>query len=255
MADNSAGAMTDTGFDVSSGSGLIGGIGDMIIGPVMANVQKGWSSKAARRARQWAEYMRSTAYQATTADMRAAGLNPALAMLKGGSSTPSGPVADIPDVPDVSVSRALASGRQSALFAQELATAKAIRRKAEVDADVSARTAQQRAFADISLSLSNAAVNDANMVRTAADKGLIDEMREKTRVERWLAEYDLPGAKADADFWMSDQGRQLRDFNKYLDTGGKGVSLLPSLRSILTGRSRGSAKQGRYNRETGEVID
>jgi len=49
--------------------------------------------KEAKKNRQWQEYMSNTAYQRAMKDMEAAGLNPMLAYMHGGASTPSGSTA------------------------------------------------------------------------------------------------------------------------------------------------------------------
>lgn len=61
----------------------------------------------AQRNRDFQERMRNTSWQAGLADMRAAGLNPALAYSQGGASTPSGSTARMNDAVTPAVSSAM----------------------------------------------------------------------------------------------------------------------------------------------------
>jgi len=55
-----------------------------------AGTQRNWASEEAAKARGFTEEMSSTAYQRQVADMTKAGINPMLAIMKGGgASTPS----------------------------------------------------------------------------------------------------------------------------------------------------------------------
>jgi hypothetical protein len=68
-----------------AGPAIAGGLG--LIGQRNANRS---NVEEATRNRDWQERMSNTSYQRAMSDMRAAGLNPMLAFMKGGASTPSG---------------------------------------------------------------------------------------------------------------------------------------------------------------------
>ena len=52
-----------------------------------------WAEEQAQKLMDWQERLANTAYQRTVADLKAAGLNPALVYKLGGASTPGGAVA------------------------------------------------------------------------------------------------------------------------------------------------------------------
>lgn len=224
-------------------SGLIGGVGDMFIGPVMANVQKGWSERAARKARQWAEYMRSTAYQATVEDLRKAGLNPALAYTKGETGTPGGVQASVPDIDRASLSegfaRASSTAKQMKLLNEQAALLAAQRRKAETEASVTAETAGQRAWAEIGETLSRQALYDAQMLQTSAMTKKVGEEEIATRVGRMLSQSELNRARLESEFWGSTPGKLLFGGEKVRE----GVDLFNPLRGLFGGRRRTSARE------------
>lgn len=81
-----------------------------IIGGVSANE----SAKAlSREQMRFQERMSNTSYQRAVKDMRLAGINPMLAYMQGGASTPGGAMADVHDVVSPAVSSAMHARRLS----------------------------------------------------------------------------------------------------------------------------------------------
>lgn len=80
-------------------SGLADSIGltGIVNGLIMGNQSERAASEAASKNREFQAYMSSTSHQREVEDLKAAGLNPVLSTMLGGSSVPSGSTASTPD--------------------------------------------------------------------------------------------------------------------------------------------------------------
>lgn len=191
--------------------GLIAGVASAY-GQHMANET---NIQLARENREWQQWMSGSAHQREVADLKAAGLNPILSAHGGGSSTPSGNVAQVGNVIPESTARMVSLDRRR--LEQDVA-------KSEQEIDES-KTRQQTEIA----------ARDAHSAQAA-----------KTLAEAEIIREGLPHAKAMGDFYRTPVGRAApyistaKDVLQGLGTaiGGYGLwKRLPNLPPMKSQRS------------------
>lgn len=89
--------------------GIVGGILDFIGGERRNDA----AEEAAQKQMEFQEYMSSSAYQRAVKDLEKAGLNPMLALMKGGASSPHGAMANVENTMGSAVNTAMSSSVQS----------------------------------------------------------------------------------------------------------------------------------------------
>ena len=115
--------------------GLLDGLGGGIIGAIGQASANATQRELADKQMNFQERMANTAYQRSTADMQAAGINPMLAYMKGGADSPAGAMAQVGNVGE-SFSEGSAKQTQSA-------QAKAAKELAEKQADTQEETTEK----------------------------------------------------------------------------------------------------------------
>lgn len=163
----------------AAAAGALGGIAGTALSAVL-------SSKEAKKQRQWAERMSSTAYQRGMADMRLAGLNPILAYKQGGASSPTGSMAPMPNF-----GAGISQGMQSGTAAMVGKSTKNLQ--------------SQQAL----LATSGLEVNEATTGKLNAEAGAATARRQSIDLANMRDLYEMPKFARRGDFWRSPEGATL----------------------------------------------
>lgn len=169
-----ASAAAGAGAQGAQGSAVM--LGQIAQG-IGANIAWDRSKQNLRNQQLWAQYMRSTAYQATVDDLKKAGLSPILALGKvGATGAPSGFPTPAPENP---AAGAASSARQTARMMSEIKLLKEQGKKTEEDRKTAAAEAEARGeLLDLSKQLRQAET---------------DLTLEKKRTQEFLTEQSMYG--------------------------------------------------------------
>lgn len=187
----------------------------------MAGVQHQWASQASNDQQNFAQFMANTVYRRAVRDMRLAGLNPVLAVDRGGAPVPSVGQAQVPGI-RISSAASAAGLRDSMRLGEELKMLRAQREKMEaeaVEAKWSANAARflpERAYhmAGAEGERWSSLRESAGLMRAQAAATSAQELR--TLADRQLLEAELPSAKALEELyskypWLRQLGAVLKD--------------------------------------------
>lgn len=182
--------------------GAIGSIGGSLIGGLFGSSGQSSANEAnwkiAKRQMAFQERMSNTAYQRSMADMRQAGLNPMLAYMQGGASTPQGAGTTLQNE-GAPLQDAMSQGVSSALDA--------LRLKKEIKA-VDATIDTQKTQQELNKMLEFQAKTQANLNTHSALA--TSASRDKVNTETRALEAQLPAIRS-----RSELERKQSDYNQH----------------------------------------
>lgn len=186
------------------GLGGLGGIGNGIIGGFVGGAfdlindkwHRDWAEEQANRQRQWQADMSNTAYQRATVDMRAAGLNPMLAYMQGGASTPSGGTASNPGH----------SSTGGQVISNALSSVNTGLARTRLEQDINQSRSQiglnqAASLSHVSSAKAQEAMSDklkVDAVTSAKQAGLYSAQQAESAVRKQLSEAQIPAVRAES---------------------------------------------------------
>lgn len=186
------------GANIIGAGNLIADAGGVFSGYSMARASASYANRRARQAFQ-------SRYQWTVNDLKAAGLNPMLALREGGGGAHQ-VMPQVPNIPSDLVGRAVRTARDSSFAARA-------RDLAEVQVEAG-RTAVESNLQNARTSQTQAALNKAMTGVAKRDAELKGASAKAVDVNRKLAESGLPSAEALEKFDKSEMGQMLRTINR-----------------------------------------
>lgn len=185
---------------IAGGASFLGSVGSAVFGASQANKQMDFQ-----------ERMSSTAHQREVEDLRKAGLNPILSAKLGGSSTPPGAQANVPDLGSsakAGIEAQLAASQINLAKAQAFDVTSSARLK-NVQADDVLQTRQDRLFqlrADVARLLDQADLTWQQQQQINKYMSLLDKQIEATDIANQSSALGLERDKKEAKFWKGPGG-------------------------------------------------
>lgn len=254
-------------FGISTALGAIGGIAGGLINSHSQRSINNKNINEARRAEQasqafareqmsFQKEMSNTAYQRATADMKKAGINPMLAYMQGGASSPQGASgsAQMARLDSERMGDALTSGINSAIDTTRLK-----KELKETDSRISLQDAQKtqsKAQASLQNSLKTQSEAQASLLNTSAKKQA-EEIKNIKKTGKILSHQEkVIGTKAAFDIDKTKLDHKMLNYDAInqrvqsgLGTLGTAMGIMPNIGGKLMRRSGGVV-----DKKTGEFF-